>query len=347
MTTKTTATDEVALVDDDDEGCAGDDDAGEGEEQNYYATDSDDGGDAYEEAFCTLFGGRGGGAAAAATSSENDADAATAPAGGSVPPPVLRVAVGSKNPSKIRAVRQFLERVLRRQHQLHQREQHRGRVPALDVRGYDVESGVPDQPFGDAETREGATNRAKAAYRAYYDHYCEDDGAGANGDDGTGGDARGEERQQLWPHLGIGMEGGLEWVDRGSASNAEEEESKEKELFCMAWMAVYGKRTGTVVDWLASRDTESYAGDKKPVLGVSKTASFAVPPEVARLVRDESMELGRADDVVFRRVNSKHGGGTVGKLTDDLVDRSEYYEHALILAFTPWLRPNLYPDGIP
>jgi len=58
------------------------------------------------------------------------------------------------------------------------------------------------------------------------------------------------------------------------------------------------------------------------------------------------MELGDADDALFNRVNGKHGSGTVGILTDGLVDRSYYYEHALLMALTPWIRPDLYPEGL-
>ena len=61
-------------------------------------------------------------------------------------------------------------------------------------------------------------------------------------------------------------------------------------------------------------------------------------------VTDE-IELGDADDQVFQRVKSKHKSGTVGILTDGLIDRSAYYEHAILLALTPWIRPNLFPDG--
>jgi non-canonical (house-cleaning) NTP pyrophosphatase len=58
------------------------------------------------------------------------------------------------------------------------------------------------------------------------------------------------------------------------------------------------------------------------------------------------MELGDADDKVFSRVKAKHGSGTVGLLTDGLIDRSYYYEHALLLAMVPWIRPDVYPDGV-
>jgi inosine/xanthosine triphosphatase len=58
------------------------------------------------------------------------------------------------------------------------------------------------------------------------------------------------------------------------------------------------------------------------------------------------MELGAADDIVFARANSGYGQGTIGKLTNGIVDRSIYYEHAILLAIIPWMHPALYPTGI-
>ncbi len=59
----------------------------------------------------------------------------------------VRVAVGSTNPVKVAAVRAVLARV----------------APAVTVIGVTVASGVPPQPFGDDETRQGARTRALAA----------------------------------------------------------------------------------------------------------------------------------------------------------------------------------------
>ena len=67
-------------------------------------------------------------------------------------------------------------------------------------------------------------------------------------------------------------------------------------------------------------------------IGYGKTATFLLPEEISNLVIHEKMELGDADDKVFKRVNSKHGGGTVGILTNGLIDRSDFYQHALKLA---------------
>lgn len=65
-------------------------------------------------------------------------------------PDVHRVVVGSTNPVKIDAVRAVLARCTR----------------DLMVCGVAVPSGVPDQPWGDVQTRSGAIARARAALRA-------------------------------------------------------------------------------------------------------------------------------------------------------------------------------------
>jgi len=76
-------------------------------------------------------------------------------------------------------------------------------------------------------------------------------------------------------------------------------------------------------------------------IGEARTGTFLLPPEVARLVR-AGVELGEADDRVFGRTNSKQSDGAVGLLTDGLIDRALYYQHAVILAVIPFLKPELY-----
>ncbi|KAH8072685.1 hypothetical protein JL721_3328 [Aureococcus anophagefferens] len=61
------------------------------------------------------------------------------------------------------------------------------------------------------------------------------------------------------------------------------------------------------------------------------------------------MELGDADDVVFSDVGSKRKGGAIAKVTHGALDRSGYYEHALICALVPFLHDatGLYDDAEP
>jgi inosine/xanthosine triphosphatase len=78
--------------------------------------------------------------------------------------------------------------------------------------------------------------------------------------------------------------------------------------------------------------------------GEARTATFELPPEVAQLVH-QGMELGHADDQVFGRTNSKQSNGAVGLLTRDLITRTSYYEHAVMLALIPFVNPELYRAG--
>jgi inosine/xanthosine triphosphatase len=73
------------------------------------------------------------------------------------------VAVGSSNPVKVQAVREVLRFI----------------APEATIAGVAVESGVPDQPWGDEETIRGARTRAIAA------------------------------REALSAELGVGIEGGV------------------------------------------------------------------------------------------------------------------------------------------
>ncbi|MCF6360938.1 MAG: inosine/xanthosine triphosphatase [Cyclobacteriaceae bacterium] len=75
--------------------------------------------------------------------------------------------------------------------------------------------------------------------------------------------------------------------------------------------------------------------------GKGRTGSFFLPPKVAELVK-EGMELGLADDEVFGQFNSKQKGGAVGLLTGNLLTRTSYYEHALILALIPFINEEHY-----
>jgi inosine/xanthosine triphosphatase len=76
--------------------------------------------------------------------------------------------------------------------------------------------------------------------------------------------------------------------------------------------------------------------------GKARTSSFQLPPAVVELI-NQGMELGHADDLIFKRDNSKQKNGAVGILTNDLIDRVSYYEPAVVLALIPFLNESLYP----
>ena len=73
----------------------------------------------------------------------------------------------------------------------------------------------------------------------------------------------------------------------------------------------------------------------------AKTGTFILPPKVAALIR-EGKELGEADDIVFHQKNSKQQMGAVGILTGNVIDRTRYYQEAVILALIPYKNPQHY-----
>lgn len=266
------------------------------------------------------------------------------------------VAVGSGNPCKVEAVRSAFESLFASSSQSSAKA---SAVEIIVTSHRDVASGVADQPYGDAETKLGAVNRANAAWE---DAVKSPPSVLA---------ARGIEKAA--PDFAVGLEGGVEEAPASTAgimaaarsgtstassnedTNPSNKEEVPKVLWCMAWMAIRG--TGSAICTMARAEDSPYdpppppspdAGDDagetaalKEVWGFGRTGSFELPPEIANLVHT-GMELGEADDKVFSRVNSKHGSGTVGVLTNGMIDRSAYYENALKLALVPWIRPELY-----
>lgn len=253
-------------------------------------------------------------------------------------PPVVWIAVGSGNPCKVEAVRSAFVSIYAASS---------SEAEIIVTSHRDVASGVADQPYGDAETKLGAVNRANAAWEDAIKSRPSEIAAKCI--------------EKTSPDFAVGLEGGVEEAPASTAGimaaarsgekNANEKKEAAKVLWCMAWMAVRG--TGSAICTMAKAEDSPYnvqpQNAKNDALGVAvkevwgfgRTGSFELPPKVASLV-NEGMELGDADDKVFRRVNSKHGSGTVCILTNGMIDRSAYYDHALKLALVPWVRPELY-----
>ncbi len=103
----------------------------------------------------------------------------------------------------------------------------------------------------------------------------------------------------------VGLEGGVEQV------------GKDMEAFA----------------WVVVKSAQKY--------GKSKTGTFFLPKEVVSLIK-QGKELGEADDIVFRRSNSKQQNGAVGILTGDVIDRTKYYTEAVVLALIPFKNSGLY-----
>jgi non-canonical (house-cleaning) NTP pyrophosphatase len=225
------------------------------------------------------------------------------------------IAVGTENPCKIEAAKTAFEEAMSASE-----NGEKASLPSLIVHAYSVPSGVSDQPIGDDETKQGAINRAQAAH----DKCIKEHGA---------------------CHFAIGLEGGIEYV------NKLEDVSH---MWCMAWMAILGSDSATCTNCVKSEQSnwpkakpvsdgrESNAIGSKQVWGYGKTGAFPLPPPIVDLIQHHGMELGDADDKVFGRVNGKQGSGTVGILTNNMVDRCAYYVHALKLALIPWIWPELY-----
>jgi inosine/xanthosine triphosphatase len=104
----------------------------------------------------------------------------------------------------------------------------------------------------------------------------------------------------------IGIEGGVE--------------EKNSEMEAFAWIIVKSK-------------------DGK--IGKGRTGTFFLPPKIVELIR-QGEELGKADDIVFKRKNSKQENGAVGILTEDVISRTNYYIEAVVLALIPFKNPDLY-----
>ena len=104
----------------------------------------------------------------------------------------------------------------------------------------------------------------------------------------------------------VGIEGGIE--------------EKDNEMETFAWIIIIGKNNK---------------------VGKARTGTFFLPQKVAELVK-QGKELGEADDVVFGKTNSKQQNGAVGLLTDNTIDRSNFYVEAVVLALIPFKNESLY-----
>ena len=57
---------------------------------------------------------------------------------------------------------------------------------------------------------------------------------------------------------------------------------------------------------------------------------------------NQGKELGEADDIVFGQSNSKQKNGAVGILTNNIIDRTQFYVEAMVLALIPFLNEDIY-----
>ncbi len=97
------------------------------------------------------------------------------------------------------------------------------------------------------------------------------------------------------------------------------------------WMSQEG---GTFIEgekyynraWIMICDQEGFVGE-------SSTAHYYLPKEIIKHLQD-GLELGHAGDKFFGTMNIKQGKGVIGKLTDGILDRADYYTQAGIVALS-------------
>lgn len=80
---------------------------------------------------------------------------------------------------------------------------------------------------------------------------------------------------------------------------------------------------------------------KHGLIGKARTSTLFLPDAVADLVR-QGYELGDADDVVFKKQNSKQSNGAIGLLTHDVLNRRTSYQDTVILALIPHKNPKYF-----
>ena len=117
-----------------------------------------------------------------------------------------------------------------------------------------------------------------------------------------------------YPAFAVGMEGGCVIIPS-------DEVNENEEMITIAYMCVY--------DPVRNK------------FGFGRAGSYTLPQKIMELVKG-GMELGYADDQVFGKTNSKQDMGSVGLLTSGLINRFEYYDHAMVLAMIPFMNPELY-----
>ncbi|HZS06853.1 MAG TPA: inosine/xanthosine triphosphatase [Blastocatellia bacterium] len=82
--------------------------------------------------------------------------------------------------------------------------------------------------------------------------------------------------------------------------------------------------------------------DRAGNIGKGQTGHFMLPEGVARLIREEGLELGEADDRFFGRSNSKQQEGAIGILSDGRITRLKLYKPAVTFALLPFIHPEYY-----
>jgi non-canonical (house-cleaning) NTP pyrophosphatase len=195
----------------------------------------------------------------------------------------MHIFVGSTNPVKVNAVVLAASETW----------------PEVMVRGVEVASGVSLQPMSDAETRLGASNRARAAldtgvHLGERTHLFFDQTAATS-------ESNSERFSETSQVLGIGLEGGVFQRENG-------------ELWSTVWVAV-ADLAGTVAE--------------------SNGARFKIPDRIAQPILAGG-EMGPIMDALLSSSNTKQAGGAIGVITRNFVDRTEEYTGIAKMALGLW-----------
>lgn len=112
--------------------------------------------------------------------------------------------------------------------------------------------------------------------------------------------------KKLDADYGVGIEGGMQKIG--------------KEWFTSGWAVVV---------------------DKEGTIGTGSSIKMSVPPKLLDLIL-HGMELGHANDIVFKQNNSKHSNGHFGLMTNDAITRTSAYQNAVFCALGRFLHPEVF-----
>lgn len=81
--------------------------------------------------------------------------------------------------------------------------------------------------------------------------------------------------------------------------------------------------------------------NKKGEIGIASTVRIETPAKLMKLIK-QGKELGEANDLYFKKKNSKQGQGHFGLMTNGTITRAEGYKDGLIMALTRFLHPEIW-----
>src|SRR3989338_1178397 len=105
------------------------------------------------------------------------------------------------------------------------------------------------------------------------------------------------------------------------------------------WLAIEGgvqEKNGEheVFAWVIAKSKEGK-------MGKGRSSTFFLPEAISKLMR-EGKELAHASDIVFNESQSGYKQGTIGILTNNVIDRARYYVDPVVMALIPFKNQHLY-----